>query len=246
MSKREIEGGREDDGDKRTVLRVVEGDLLNAKEKYIVHQTNCRSKSGRGLSSAMFKRFPYANCYSNRVGYGLQHATPGTIDIRRGEKNIVNLFGQDGYGKLEWKTNGYKPTKEQTQKMREMWFQKALNALSRVPNLQSVAFPYQIGCGLAGGIWTNYRNYIEHFAKKTGVDVTIYKLPGTAALKTTTTTKRKTTLTQKRTIHSFFTTTATTNKVKKKKRRKEEKKKEDTNVIIIEKDEEKNNVIIID
>jgi hypothetical protein len=40
--------------------------------------------------------------------------------------------------------------------------------VAQIPNLESVAFPWKIGCGAAGGIWehylvtlTNFANYIE-------------------------------------------------------------------------------------
>ena len=31
-----------------------------------------------------------------------------------------------------------------------------------------------------GGVWKNYRRHIEDFAKRTGVDVTIYRLPSSS------------------------------------------------------------------
>ena len=33
-----------------------------------------------------------------------------------------------------------------------------------LPELESVAFPYGIGCGLAGGNWEEYQAMLEEFA----------------------------------------------------------------------------------
>ena len=46
--------------------------------------------------------------------------------------------------------------------------------------LESVAFPYLIGCGLAGGDWQSYGAMVSDFARRVGehgVRVTIVKLP---------------------------------------------------------------------
>lgn len=45
-------------------------------------------------------------------------------------------------------------------------------------NIKSVAFPYMIGCGLAGGNWETYLGMITDFQKTyADVSVVIYKLP---------------------------------------------------------------------
>ena len=95
----------------------------------------------------------------------------------------MNLFAQDVPGKLEWKPYAYgKLTREETQKIREKWFVEALTKLTELDlKKESIAIPYQIGCGLAGGVWKNYRRHIEDFAKRTGVDVTIYRLPSSSS-----------------------------------------------------------------
>ena len=41
-----------------------------------------------------------------------------------------------------------------------------LKEIAELPELESVAFPYQIGCGLAGGDWKQYRAALEDFAER--------------------------------------------------------------------------------
>merc|ERR1711871_543112 len=117
---------------------------------------------------ALFKKYPNANVYtipnSNRL--------PGTIQIKGNsdlnQQLIVNLFGQYYPGK---------PRKNETEHTRLQWFKNSLDELSKIgESLHSVAFPYLIGCGLAGGNWILYRHLINDFAKKVssyGVKVSI-------------------------------------------------------------------------
>ena len=46
---------------------------------------------------------------------------------------------------------------------RQGWFQDCLDAIGKL-NLKSVAFPYDIGCGLAGGKWARYDDMLQKFA----------------------------------------------------------------------------------
>ena len=65
--------------------------MLAATEQFILQQCNCESRSARGLSKALFARFPYANVYKTRHARG-ELSTPGTISapgdgsgLQRGE-----------------------------------------------------------------------------------------------------------------------------------------------------------------
>ncbi|GMI28010.1 hypothetical protein TrCOL_g8144 [Triparma columacea] len=171
------------------LVHVIEGDLLESSAKYIVHQTNCTIKKSSGLSPslcrAMFSKFPYSNVYDGSA----DPRVPGTIVIRggsNGERGVVNLFGQHRPGK---------PTGAESRATREGWFKSGLNALveiNGVTPLGSVAFPHEIGCGLARGTWGNYERMINDFARQVDdVEVTIVRLPR-AMKKKTKTVKKKT------------------------------------------------------
>jgi hypothetical protein len=64
----------------------------------------------------------------------------------------------------------------ETPQMRHGWFVSALMKIQDIPDLESVAFPYKIGCGLAGGNWEFYRSCIDTLAEATPAKVSIYKL----------------------------------------------------------------------
>lgn len=127
------------------------GDLLSYSG-YIVHQCNCVTNRPLGLSAQIFRKFPEANIYSD----GTQRK-PGQIIVRG---RVVALLAQ--------KT----PGKPKATEPREEWFLCCLNELKTFMeqnDITEIAFPYGIGCGLAGGNWDKYYQMIEEFAKDTTV-----------------------------------------------------------------------------
>ena len=138
------------------------GDILLGDDTYIVHQTNCVSTRAAGLAAQIFRKLPYADCYHRRY----QKDFPDTITVRGdGVDNrlIINLHGQYRPGRTY-------ATGVDSAKNREHHFARILRTLStyiraRHPGREvSVAFPARIGCGLAGGDWTNYQDMINEFA----------------------------------------------------------------------------------
>ena len=47
--------------------------------------------------------------------------------------------------------------------------------ITKIENLKSIAFPFKIGCNLAGGNWNNYLNMLEAFSSKVQAEVYIFK-----------------------------------------------------------------------
>jgi O-acetyl-ADP-ribose deacetylase (regulator of RNase III) len=76
-------------------IKIVNGDLLDAQEDYIVHQCNCISTEAKGLAKQIFDKYDYANSYKNRIkGHNQQ---PGTIEIwgnGNDQKLIINVYAQ--------------------------------------------------------------------------------------------------------------------------------------------------------
>lgn len=88
---------------------------------------------------------------------------------------VIGLFGQHAPGRPKGNT-GF-----DSRATRLEWFRQGLVAIAKLPGLESLAFPDQIGCGLAGGDWPSFRAALEAFAADVapaGVTVTLYRLPG--------------------------------------------------------------------
>ncbi len=165
------------------MIKTITGDLLEAKEKYIVHQTNCVTARGGGLANFLFQKFPYANIYATRTKEDCDVATlrdkPGSIIISgngQDQRYVVHLMGQLYPGGF------WDDMPEDSEEMRHKFFHQGLMSLAKVPNLESVAFPFKIGCGIAGGNWEWYLGTIENFAKYVldtqGAETVIYQREG--------------------------------------------------------------------
>lgn len=146
------------------MINVVQGDLLLAKEKIIVHQCNCRSSDAKGLAKLIFDKYPAAYTYDRQRQPGTYHA------IHTDDKVIVNLYGQLGPGKPN-ATNATNATND-TPAQRLTWF---TSALYQIYGVEELAMPYNIGCGMAGGNWSDYFSVIEKFAKDRQINVVLYR-----------------------------------------------------------------------
>lgn len=158
------------------MLDIVTGSIFDSKEKYICHQCNCLTTNSAGIAKEIFERYPYANFYATRTDPDV----PGTIIIRgngEDQRYIIGLLAQYYPGKPKYPLSTLDGTK-----IREKYFHKALMAVARIPNLESVAFNWRIGCRLAGGNWEYYLGTITNFAKyveeQQGTKTVIYRLEG--------------------------------------------------------------------
>lgn len=162
------------------MLHSVEGDLFESKEKYIVHQANCVTTRAAHLAYYMFKRFPYSDVYSCREGQagGRLEDAPGDIIIRgngEDQRFVIALLGQYFPGLVR-----YPSSKKDGIKARQRYFHQGLWKIAQIPSLESVAFPYGIGCGAAGADWETYYKILENFAKHLDgrAEVYVYNLEG--------------------------------------------------------------------
>ena len=130
------------------MLKLVQGNLLKGNYQYIAHQTNCIPGIMGGLAGQIVRKYPKAD---TRFGA----CVPGQIDVI---KPVINMYAQDGLGVVPYKTKGESGYK------RLVWFRECLIKITKIDDLQQIAFPYLIGCGLAGGNWLHYEKLLIGFA----------------------------------------------------------------------------------
>lgn len=156
-------------------LEIAHGSLLDSEAQYIAHQCNCVTTRGAHLSRDIFSRYPYADIYSCRTKTDWRNSEdkPGTITVKGNgvdQRYVINMFGQIFPGKPKFpdsKIDGYEA--------RRINFRKCLIAILKIQNLNSIAFPWKIGCGLAGGDWDIYYKMIEGFSSYVSGKVIICK-----------------------------------------------------------------------
>jgi O-acetyl-ADP-ribose deacetylase (regulator of RNase III) len=157
------------------MLEIITGSLLDSRCRYIAHQCNCYSVRSAGLATAVFKAFSWADVYSDRRRRGDDSALFGSFTVhgnpQLNQRYVINIYGQ---------LNPEKPSPgRDSAAARLAAFESALVQIAKLPVLDSIGFPYGIGCGLAGGDWNEYRKLLGRFAEevgKQGVSVILYRL----------------------------------------------------------------------
>ena len=153
--------------------RQVYGNLLQITNvDAICHQVNCLTVKSHGLSRQIAEKYPWADIYSFRTPLGRRNlatvetrGNPGTLKIFElgTSPSVVCLLSQWDFGKCGQSHRQIPPYKD-TEEDRLLWFEQCLHKLGQTP-LNTIAFPFKIGCGLAGGHWNTYCKLIMTFVK---------------------------------------------------------------------------------
>ena len=175
------------------MVRIVNGDLLCATEEYICQQNNCIAVKPHGLSESIRRSLgvdPYSIRRSlNGRNYAVpeDQSIPGTIQIytsNNTKNKIICMYAQYGMSKpYRYNTsNNFRGKYNDSYTVdsyesRLIWFYKCLYEISKLKPV-SLSFPYNIGCGLAGGNWNrDYYPAIMYFSEKfPDIDIVLYKL----------------------------------------------------------------------
>ena len=147
-------------------MRIVKGDILNSTEPVILHQVNCKGVMGAGLAKKIRDKYPkvyksYKEICKIKIGTFIL----GKIQIVAVEdkKFIINLFAQLNYGRGVCFTD-YNALRS------------CLFLVKKHTPRNSIAIPYGLGCGLAGGDWIKVIEIIEEVFEGSDIEVVIYKL----------------------------------------------------------------------
>ncbi|ODA08255.1 macro domain-containing protein [Paenibacillus polymyxa] len=148
------------------MIKIIEGNLLNATEDIIGHQTNTKGVWGSGVAKSIKDKYPHTYPTYCAVCSDFGDRLLGDCwTIRANENKIIaNLFGQTNYGRD--KNMVY--TKYDALKL-------SLESLEyRAKKFGwSVALPYNIGCGLANGDWNIVYEIIDEVFRD--YEVTLYR-----------------------------------------------------------------------
>ena len=131
--------------------KIIEADLLDFNCDIIAQQVNCKGVMGAGLALQIRRKYPIV-FYRYLTKCNKQKDLLGTIQvINVGKVYVANLFSQWSYGTSERQTD-YRALELCLLKLRDCMINHGLKTL---------ALPYGIGCGLAGGDWNIVYNLIN-------------------------------------------------------------------------------------
>lgn len=165
------------------MIQIVKQNICLSSCKYLAHQVNQITSHAAGVAKEIFIKYPYSNNYKLRIlrNYISDPNKLGTIDIFGDgllNRFIINMNAQfyPGPG-----SNKKIEDKEiDTDSYREQYFKSCLDEISKIKDINSIAFPFLIGCGMANGNWDNYYKMLEDFSNKIyseqNADVYLYKL----------------------------------------------------------------------
>ena len=125
------------------------GNLLNAQTDVIAHQVNCQGVMGAGVAKQIKEKWP--NVYKEYCSYYLNKCDNIPDLLGRCQlveisdtQYVANLFGQQHYGKSGKRYTSYDAIYNALTSL----------AMQMLDNgMYSVAIPYKMSCGLAGGDW---------------------------------------------------------------------------------------------
>lgn len=156
------------------MIKTIEGDILQAKTKSILHQCNCFHVFG-GLATHIGRQWPEAEVADLTTDRGDLNKM-GTFSMgviskpKTPVKCIFNVYGQFEPG----------PNTEQdmllTGILRVSEFM--MSTLKDQIPIDSVAIPYKIGCGIGGGNWEEIEFGLEKIFKDLPIEAIIYRRPG--------------------------------------------------------------------
>lgn len=153
------------------MLKIINGNIFDGNEDIICHQTNCLGIMGGGIALQVKKLYPNVyNEYSNLCKdykENLSHLLGYTQFVKTPDDRIIaNCFGQLGIGA--------------TVQTHYMALAMSLASVYRkaIQENLSVAIPYNIGCGLAGGDWNVVYEIISKLFKNTDINCVLYKFQG--------------------------------------------------------------------
>ena len=161
------------------MIKIVNGDLLQANVPLIAHQTNCLGVMGAGIAKAIKNKWnlvytQYANfCkllkYSKKLLGKCQVCITGDKPINL----VANLFGEysftESVAPYENRHTDYDALKKTLLDLKDF---------CKNNEITEIGIPYKLGCGLAGGDLDGvvYPVLQELFEKDPEITIYIYKL----------------------------------------------------------------------
>ncbi len=150
------------------MIKIIEGNLFDSKAQIICHQVNCQGRMGSGVAKQVRERYPTVyGAYMNEYKNGSLKLGAVVYATAKRDQVIANMCAQDNFGYDGRLYTNYAALQECLNDVNAY----AYTAFDVKP---TIAFPYNLGCGLGGGSWNVVYKMIEETFKN--FDVEIWRL----------------------------------------------------------------------
>ena len=161
------------------MIKIVDGDLLQANVPLIAHQTNCLGVMGAGIAKAIKNKWPnvYTQYKDFCKDFNYSRVLLGDAQICKTNdtpiKYVANLYGEYSYAESV-APNGNRHTDYNALELAL----STLQEICHISDIKEIGIPYKLGCGLAGGDWYNvvYPMLRKLFEDDPKITLYIYKL----------------------------------------------------------------------
>jgi O-acetyl-ADP-ribose deacetylase (regulator of RNase III) len=161
------------------MIKIIDGDLLQANVPLIAHQTNCLGVMGAGIAKAIKNKWPgvYTQYKDFCKDFNYSRVLLGLSQLCKTNDNpikyVANLFGEYSYTKS---ISPYENRHTDYYALETALL--TLKADCMASGIKEIGIPYKLGCGLAGGDWDNvvYPMLKKLFEDDPEITLYIYKL----------------------------------------------------------------------
>lgn len=152
-------------------LKIIKGDILKSNENYILHQVNARGVMGAGIAKEIRKDISDKDFYLYRNYVLNNNDALGNYllinSINFSNRKYINIIAQNDIGRNKKCYTNYEAL--------ESCFKKIVEKENDNIQIKTLAIPYGISCGLAGGNWNIVLEMIKNILLPI-FNINIYKL----------------------------------------------------------------------
>lgn len=140
------------------MLNIQKKDITSVEDGYIFHQVNCQNSMGSGVAKALYEKWPSVKLEYHKFFNGGK--TPddvfGKVQVVKISPSLTvfNSFSQLNYG------NSYRDGNVYTN-MEILKRNLSLSAEKALRGNKKIYIPEFLGCGLAGGNWSDLVHFLQ-------------------------------------------------------------------------------------
>lgn len=150
-------------------IKQIDGNLLDSKAEYIIHQVNCQGAMNSGVAKAIREKWPIVFFKYKKFVEDHNKDVLGTVlpVMVTENQRVLNLFAQFNYG--------YDGDRYTSYDAMDTCLRKVANKCKET-GAKSVALPYHMSCDRGGANWNIIMEMIRQHFEDLDITIEIWKL----------------------------------------------------------------------